>query len=184
MAQSKETKKSCVSTSFKNTIKKYLERIAVIDDNFAKFYENSPSKSIDECCEYIVSQAKANGCAGYSDEEVFGWAIHYWEEADLKVESIGCQKVVVNHHVDLTEEEIDEARKAAIAKVQRDFEEKMTKKQMEAREEAARARDERAKAAQARKDRNKRIFTIVIVAILIIGLSFPTMALVVMGGGQ
>ena len=61
---------------------------------------------------------------------------------------------------------------------------KMTKKQMEAREEAARARDERAKAAQARKDRNKRIFTIVIVAILIIGLSFPPMALVVMGGGQ
>ena len=61
---------------------------------------------------------------------------------------------------------------------------KITKKQMEAREEAARARDERAKAAQARKDRNKRIFTIVIVAILIIGLSFPTMALVVMGGGQ
>lgn len=61
---------------------------------------------------------------------------------------------------------------------------KMTKKQMEAREEAARVRDERAKAAQARKDRNKRIFTIVIVAILIIGLSFPTMALVVMGGGQ
>ena len=61
---------------------------------------------------------------------------------------------------------------------------KMTKKQMEAREEAARARDERAKAAQARKDRNKRIFTIVIVDILIIGLSFPTMALVVMGGGQ
>lgn len=129
MAQSKETKKSSVSTSFKNTIKKYLDDIAVIDDNFAKFYENSPSKSIDECCEYIVSQAKANGCAGYSDEEVFGWAIHYWEEADLKVESVGCQKVVVNHHVDLTEEEIDEARKAAIAKVQRDFEEKMTKKQ-------------------------------------------------------
>lgn len=128
MAQSKETKKSSVSTSFKNTIKKYLDDIAVIDDNFAKFYENSPSKSIDECCEYIVSQAKANGCAGYSDEEVFGWAIHYWEEADLKVESVGCQKVVVNHHVDLTEDEIDEARKAAIAKVQRDFEEKMTKK--------------------------------------------------------
>lgn len=128
MAQSKETKKSSVSTSFKNTIKKYLDDISVIDDNFAKFYENSPSKSIEECCEYIVSQAKANGCAGYSDEEVFGWAIHYWEEADLKVESVGCQKVVVNHHVDLTEEEIDEARKAAIAKVQRDFEEKMTKK--------------------------------------------------------
>ena len=128
MAQSKETKKSSVSTSFKNTIKKYLDDIAVIDDNFAKFYENSPSKSIDECCEYIVSQAKANGCAGYSDDEVFGWAIHYWEEADLKVESVGFQKVVVNHHVDLTEDEIDEARKAAIAKVQRDFEEKMTKK--------------------------------------------------------
>lgn len=128
MAQSTETKKSSVSTSFKNTIKKYLDDIAVIDDNFAKFYENSPSKSIDECCEYIVSQAKENGCAGYSDEEVFGWAIHYWEEADLKVESVGCQKVVVNHHVDLTEEEIEEARKAAIAKVQRDFEEKMTKK--------------------------------------------------------
>jgi len=128
MAQSTETKKSSVSTSFKNTIKKYLDDIAGRDDNFAKFYKNSPSKSIDECCEYIVSQAKANGCAGYSDEEVFGWAIHYWEEADLKVESVGCQKVVVNHHVELTEEEIAEARKAAIFKVQRDFEEKMTKK--------------------------------------------------------
>lgn len=61
---------------------------------------------------------------------------------------------------------------------------KMTKKQMEAREEAARARDARAKASQARKERNKRILTIVIAAILVVGLSFPTMALVVMGGGQ
>lgn len=75
-------------------------------------------------------------------------------------------------------EPFQEIEKAGMAK------QKMTKKQMEDREKAARAREERAKAAKERKERNKRIFTIIIAAILVIGLSFPTMALMVMGGGQ
>ena len=94
MSNTKE-KESKVSAEFKQTIKKYLDDIAAIDDNFAKFYENNPSKSIDECCEYIISQANANGCAGYSDNEVYGWAIHYWEESDLKVEQVDCARVIV-----------------------------------------------------------------------------------------
>lgn len=61
---------------------------------------------------------------------------------------------------------------------------KMTKKQQESRVEAARRQEQRAQEKKAKQERNKRIFTFAVVAVLIIGLSFPTMALVVMGGGQ
>ena len=114
-----------ISEAFMATVKKHLDDIAGIDDQFAEFYENSPDKSIEECCKYILMMAKQNGCSGYDDDEVYGGAIHYYEEKDIKVEEVRCQKVVVNHHIELTEEEKEEARKKALEDYIRECKEKM-----------------------------------------------------------
>ena len=61
---------------------------------------------------------------------------------------------------------------------------KLSAKQRAERLEKEQRRQEAEENRRKARETRKRIFTIVIVAILIIGLSFPTMALVVMGGGQ
>ena len=48
-----------------------------------------PNKSLKKMYEYITSQARKkalNGCAMLSDEEVFGMAVHYYDEDDLDVD--------------------------------------------------------------------------------------------------
>ena len=59
---------------------------------------------------------------------------------------------------------------------------KVSKKQREARIEAAKQREQRAAEAKQRGERTKRIFTIVICVILVLALGIPTMALTVLGG--
>ena len=103
-----------VSECFKATIKKHLDEIAQVDDSFAEAYEHDEKKSLDECCQFIISMAKKEGCSGYADDEVYGWAIHYYVEKEVKFDKVECQKVVVNHHVELTEEEKEEARQKAL----------------------------------------------------------------------
>jgi hypothetical protein len=104
---------SKVSENFKQVIKNYLDNRAAEDELFALTYKKE-NKSLEECCNYIMNCAKDNGCAGYSDEEVFGWAVHYYDEDDIKNIKPISGKVVVNHSVDLTEEEKEEAKQKAI----------------------------------------------------------------------
>lgn len=60
---------------------------------------------------------KKSGCCGFTDAEVYGMAVHYWEENEIEVGNpINCQ-VVVNHTVELTEEEKEQARQDAIDKL-------------------------------------------------------------------
>ena len=99
-----------VSVSFKNSIQSYLEQRAEYDELFARSYRN-PLKNIEDCITYILNYVQKSGCNGFDDDEIFGQAVHYYDEADIEVgEPIDC-KVVVNHHVELTEEEKAEARK-------------------------------------------------------------------------
>lgn len=73
--------------TLEKAIKQYLDKRASEDDLFAKSYQKE-NKNIAECCKYIISQAKKqaeNGCAAIHDEEVFGWAVHYYDEDDIKV---------------------------------------------------------------------------------------------------
>lgn len=98
--------------AFKNTIKEYLDKQAVTDPLFAVPYAN-PKKNIDDCVTYILNTVKNSGINGYTDDEIFGMAIHFYQEEDITVGAeINCQ-VVVNHKVVLTEEEIQEAREEA-----------------------------------------------------------------------
>ena len=76
------------NSNFESTIKSYLDKRSEEDSLFAKAYAKA-GKTIKECCNYIVSQARKmqqNGCAVIADDIVFGWAVHYYDEDDLDVE--------------------------------------------------------------------------------------------------
>ena len=74
------------------------------DELFAAKYDN-PDKNIDDCVTYILNWVQKSGCNGFCDDEIYGQAIHYYEEKDIEVgKPLNCQ-VSVNHHIELTEEE-------------------------------------------------------------------------------
>ena len=104
---------------FTRTIAEYLNQRAATDPLFAPNLMK-PNKNIDECITYILTEVQRMGCAGLSDEEVYSLAVHYYDEDNLKVgKPINC-KVVVNHTIELTEEEKVEARENAIKQYQRE----------------------------------------------------------------
>ena len=71
-----------------------------------------------QCVTYILNYVKNSGCNGFTDGEIFGQAIHYYEENEIEVgKPMNCQ-VAVNHIVELTAEEKAEARQKAIQKYQ------------------------------------------------------------------
>ena len=77
-------------TSFEVIIKNYLDKRAETDQEFAKTYAK-PNKSIKECCTYIfgvVEKQRKSGekCVACSDDEIFGLAVHYYDEDDIVVE--------------------------------------------------------------------------------------------------
>ena len=95
----------------------YLEQRAEEDQLFAKSFSN-PAKNIDECVTHILNHVQKSGCNGFTDGEIFGQAIHYYEENEIEVgKPMNCQ-VVVNHVVELTEEEKAEARQNAARRYQ------------------------------------------------------------------
>jgi len=93
------------SEQFKQTIQKYLEDRAAADPLFAVTYAK-PNKNIDGCVNYILSTVKASRCNGFADDEIYSMAVHYYDEDDIKPsKDAGSLSVVVNHKVELTEEE-------------------------------------------------------------------------------
>lgn len=78
-----------MATQFENTIKNYLDDRAKEDSLFAEAYKKA-NKSIKECCKYIYSQArklaKGSNSVGIDDAIVYGWAVHYYDEDDIKLE--------------------------------------------------------------------------------------------------
>jgi nitrogen regulatory protein PII-like uncharacterized protein len=102
---------------FKQTIQTYLEQRAMDDTLFAISFRK-PHKSIDDCITYIFNTVQKSGCNGFTDDEVYSMAVHYYDEDNIEAgKSINCN-VVVNHTVVLTEEEKKQARQEAIQKVQ------------------------------------------------------------------
>ena len=90
---------------FKRTIQMFLEQRAAEDELFAKSYRNP-------------ANVQKSGSNGFTDGEIYGQAIHYYTESEIKVgKPIQCQ-VAVNHVVELTEAEKQEARKNAVAQYQ------------------------------------------------------------------
>lgn len=79
------------SPNFETIIQTYLENRAKTDSLFAETYKKA-NKSIKECCKYIYSQArklaKGSNSVGIDDATVYGWAVHYYDEDDIKVDKV------------------------------------------------------------------------------------------------
>lgn len=117
---------------FKRTIQAYLEEAATKDELFAAAYAKT-GKNIDDCITYILNEVQKSGCNGFADEEIFGIAIHYYMEENLEIGKANNCQVIVNHTVELTDEEKAEARKDAIKRLEDEAYQTMKRKQEKAK---------------------------------------------------
>lgn len=111
---------------FKNTIQAYLEERVASDTLFEWSYTN-PNKNIDDCITYILNTIQKSGCMGFADEEVFGMAVHYYTEANIEIGKPTNCNVIVNHTVELTEEEKEQARQEAMQRAEKEAYSRMMK---------------------------------------------------------
>ena len=97
----------------------FLEQRAAEDALFAKNYCN-PAKNMDDCVTYILNYVQKSGCNGFSDGEIYGQAVHYYDENEIEVGNPLQCHVAVNHVVELTAEEKAEARQNALRQYQKE----------------------------------------------------------------
>ena len=109
---------------FKNTIKAYLDQRAATDVLFS-FQYSKPEKNIDDCITYILNTVKKSGCCGFADDEIYSMAVHYYDE-DVEIGKQINANIVVNHVVELTAEEKEQARQDAIKQAQNEVYRKIT----------------------------------------------------------
>ena len=83
-------------------------------------------KNIDDCITFILNYVKESGCNGFTDDEIYSLALHYYDEDDIDIgKPLQC-KVVVNHTIVLTEQEKAEARQKAMQRAQEEAYKKIT----------------------------------------------------------
>ena len=121
---------------FKQIIQTYLEQRAESDTLFAPRYHN-PRKSIDDCITYILNEVRRSGCNGFADDEIYSMALHYYDEEDIDSgKPINC-KVVVNHTIELTEEEKQQAHEQALRRAEQEAYNKLTQRKGATKKEPA-----------------------------------------------
>lgn len=142
----------------KGMIKGYLDAKAKDDVLFAEMYKK-PNKDINACWAYIVGVAKKRGNAVcMTDDEVYGLAVHYYCEDDLKSEPIpknfDC-KISTSEDADLSEEDKKKLRREAEA----EFKAKVLKELEEEKEERVKAEkdaEKEKKRAEAERKRSEK----------------------------
>ena len=104
------------SERFEAAIRQFLIKQGEKDPAFLKRcreVSKTQNKNTADCCTYIINQVKQSGRNGFADEEIFSMAMHYWDEDKIEVgERPQCQ-IVLNHEVQLSEEEIAECKQEA-----------------------------------------------------------------------
>lgn len=126
--------------TFKEAIKSYLDERAGTDELFAKSYAKE-NKNLDECCSYIMGEARKRGnTVAMSDTEVFGLAVHYYDEDDIKVNKLPAAARAVasasSQSVKLTEEDKKKAREEAIKRLTEEQYVLLKKKPLRGKKEA------------------------------------------------
>ena len=146
-----------VSVAFKQAIKAYLDRRAADDALFAKTYAKG-NKSLDECCNYILQQVRKSGRCGFADDEIYGMAVHYYDEDDIKdVRPVSAVKIVVNHTVELSESEKAEAKEKAKADFEKEQLAKLKEEERKREEKERKRKEERIRKAQEAAERQKSL---------------------------
>lgn len=116
------------TNQFKTTIEAMLNEMAEKDPGF-KARMNREGKNMDDCVTYILNKVKKSGCVGFADSEILGMAAHYFDEDDIDIGNpvTNC-KVVVNHSVELSEEEKTKAREDARKQLVEEEKERLKKR--------------------------------------------------------
>ena len=113
--------------AFLATIENGLREMAFTDLQLAEALKKE-NKNIKDCCTYIINQVKKSGENGFTDDEVFSMAKHYFFEDDVKPGDSFRGNVVVNHKVKLTAEEIEAAKEKARKEIIAEEKTRMRKK--------------------------------------------------------
>ena len=104
-----------------------MSQRAAEDTLFSATY-NKANKNIDDCVTYILNEVQRSGCNGFTDGEIYSMAVHYYIEDDIKVGKPINARVVVNHTVELTPEEKEEARRQAVQRVRNETYQRITQR--------------------------------------------------------
>lgn len=146
-------------------VKDYLDERAGSDELFAAMYAK-PGKNLDACWAYIVNVAKkrGSGCVCMTDEEVYGLAVHYYCEDDLKSEPLPKEFkcIAPEPKVWLTDEQKQRVREDVEAELREELKKKLRDEMVEfeaterALVEAERRRKAEEEVRKAEKERKRR----------------------------
>lgn len=153
-----------IMKGFQEAIKAHLDKMASQDEAFAAKYAakcEAEQDSISNCCKYITNEVqkkyKQGNSAVLTDAEVFGMAMHYYDE-NVAAPKSASNCTVVMSKAELTPEDEEairqEARAAAEARIRNEEAERIRREQ-EAAERKKQAAEEaaikRAEAAERKK---------------------------------
>lgn len=154
-----------IMKGFQQAIKDHLEKMAAQDEAFAEKYAakcEAEQDSISNCCKYITNEVqkkyKQGNSAVLTDAEVFGMAMHYYDE-DITPPKAGTNCAVVMSKAELTPEDEEairqEARAAAEARIRNEEAEK-SRREKEEEERKKRAAEEAAIKRKEAAERKKK----------------------------
>ena len=90
---------------FKNVITQHIALRAIRDDKFAESL-GKEDKNMDDCITYILNRVKDSGCNAFTDAEIYGMAVHYFDEDNIEVgQPVNCQVI---HAPEAETEQTDE----------------------------------------------------------------------------
>ena len=102
------------SENFIEAIRQYLDSRAESDSLFAIRYAD-PSKSVEECCQFILNEVKRQGVTVMTNDEVYSLVLHNFD-GDVSEKEIGSPincKVVISKD-QLTDEDKEKLRQQAM----------------------------------------------------------------------
>lgn len=111
---------------FAKTIEQYLTNRAANEPEFAQVF-NPESRSIEDCVNYIIAQVQKSGRNGFADEEIYGLAVHFYDESDIEAPAPITCNVIVNHVPKLSDEEKEEIKAQARAQVFNEEKQRLTR---------------------------------------------------------
>lgn len=132
---------------FQECISQWLEKEKANDETFASRV-NKSKKTVKGCCNYILAAVKESQKTGFTDEEVYGMARHFFDEDDIKDPGDqGVARIVFPEHTDLSASQIAECKRKAQERYEKELRDEAKKKA----EEEEKARKERLDALREKK---------------------------------
>lgn len=135
---------------FQKRIKEYLDGKAANDAAFAAKYANE-KKSVEECCDFIIGEVQKTKRIGFDDSEIYGVAVHYYDEEDCKPNGKHSCRIICDVAPVITEEE-----KAKLAEEAKEEYKQGIIKQMQ--EDERIRKEKQAKAAKEKREKEAAIY--------------------------